>query len=86
VTVDDAQFESLLEQVRELHRLADELTPSSTRLHDNVRARLSWRDAPALPPEQRQLADEAVEVLAEPRLSSRQAQLLQQAFFGRRHV
>jgi hypothetical protein len=84
VTVDEVQFQSLLEQVRELHRLADELTSSSTRLHENVRARLSWRDPPELPPEQRKLADEVVEVLDEPRLSSHQARLLHQAFFGRR--
>jgi hypothetical protein len=83
VTVDDAEFQSLLEQVRELHRLADELSHSSTWLHANVRARLSWRDAPPLPPAQEKLADEVVELLDKPRLSSSQARKLHRAFFGR---
>ena len=84
VPIDDVQFQSLLEQVRDLHRLADELTPSSTRIHANVRARLSWDpDPPPLPPEERELADEVVEVLAKPRLSSWQARQLQRAFFGK---
>ena len=84
VPIDDVQFQSLLEQVRELHQLADELTPSSTRIHANVRARLSWdSDPPPLPPEQRELADEVVEVLEKPQLSSWQARQLKRAFFGR---
>jgi hypothetical protein len=84
VPVDDGEFQSLLEQVRELHQLADELTASSSRLHENVRARLSWEpDPPALPPEQRELADEVVEALAKPRLSSWQARRLRGAFFGK---
>jgi hypothetical protein len=83
VTVDDAEFQSLLEQVRELHRLADESTHTSTRLHANVHARLSWRGAPTLPPEQEKLADDVLEVLEEPRLSSSQARKLHRAFFGR---
>jgi hypothetical protein len=82
--VDDREFQSLLEQVRELHRLADELAPSKTRIEANVRARLSWDSDPApLPPEQRELADEVVEALAKPRLSSWQARQLQRAFFGK---
>ena len=85
VTVDGEKFESLLDQVRELHLLADELTYAKPRLHDNVRARLGWiRDRPpSLPPDQRQLADQAVEALTTPRLSSSQARRLEQAFFGR---
>ena len=84
VPIDDVQFQSLLEQVRELHQLADELTPSSTRIYANVRARLSWdSDPPPLPPEQRELADEVVEVLEKPQLSSWQARQLKRAFFGR---
>ena len=82
--VDDPQFQSLLEQVRELHRLADELTHSSSKgIHANVRARLSWNQPPVLPPEQTKLADEAVEMLGLPRLSPSQARQLQRAFFGK---
>jgi hypothetical protein len=84
VAVDDAPFQSLLDQVRELHRLSDELTRQNSRLHANVRARLSWgRDPPPLPPEQREIADEIVEILAKPQLSSSQSRQLQRAFFGK---
>lgn len=80
----DEEFQSLLDQVRDLHRLADEVTRERARIHANVRARLSWdRNAPVLPPEQRALADEVVEVLAKTRLSSTQSQTLQRAFFGK---
>jgi hypothetical protein len=82
--VDDREYQSLLAQVRELHQLADELTASSTRLEANIRARLNWDpDAPPLPPEQRDLADEVIEVLATPRLSSWQARQLRRTFFGK---
>lgn len=84
MSIDDEEFQSLLEQVRELHQLADELTHSKARIHANVRARLSWsQEAPALPPEQSKLADEVLEVLEQPRLSSSQARQLQRAFFGK---
>jgi len=84
VSIDDVQFQSLLEQVRELHQLADKLTHSNTRIHANVRARLNWDpQPPALPPEQRKLADEVVEVLEKTRLSSSQSRQLQRAFFGK---
>jgi hypothetical protein len=84
VSIDDAKFQTLLEQVRELHRLADEVTRESTRLHANVRARMTWdRNPPSLPPEQRKLADEVVEALSNPRLSSSQSRALQRAFFRR---
>jgi hypothetical protein len=84
VAVDDVQFQALLEQVRELHQLADELTRSSTRIHENVRARLSWaEEPPSLPSDQRELADKIVELLEQKRLSSSQARQLQRAFFGR---
>jgi hypothetical protein len=85
VTVDDTQFQSLVEQVRDLHRLADELTRDRTRLEANVRARLRWdeRGAPPLPGPQREIADEAVEILSKPRLSASQSKTLRQAFFGR---
>jgi hypothetical protein len=84
VSIDDPQFQSLLEQVRDLHRLADEVTRESSRIHANVRARMSWdRNPPTLPPEQRKVADDVVEALSTPRLSSSQSRLLQRAFFGR---
>jgi hypothetical protein len=84
VPIADDEFQSLLGQVRDLHRLADEVTREKTRIDENVRARLSWDpDPPVLPPEQRKLADEVVEVLAQPRLSSSQSRQLQQAFFRR---
>jgi hypothetical protein len=84
VSVDDAQFQSLLEQVRELHRLADQVARETTRIHANVRARLAReRDPPTLPPAQREIADEVVEILAKPRLSSSQSRQPQRAFFGR---
>lgn len=84
MSIDDVKFQSLLEQVRELHRLADEVTRESSRIHANVRSRMSWdRNPPTLPPEQRRVADEAVEALSNPRLSSSQARTLQRAFFGK---
>jgi hypothetical protein len=83
VPVDDETFQSLLEQVRDLHRIADELT-RSPRLHDHVRARLTWsRDVPPVPPEQRRLADEVVDVLGSRRLSATQSRKLHRAFFRR---
>lgn len=82
VPVDDTQFQSLLEQVRELHRLADEATRETTRIHANVRARLSWDpNPPPLPQVQRTIADEAVEILATAKLSSSQSRQLHRAFF-----
>ena len=84
VPVDDAQFRTLLEQVRELHKLADGLTRSSARIQANVRARLNWNpQPPSLPPEQLQVADVIVDLLEKPWLSSSQARQLQRAFFGR---
>jgi hypothetical protein len=83
MAVDDEHFESLLEQVRDLHRRADELT-RSPRLHEHIRARLSWsREVPSVPSDQRELADEAVDALASPRLSSVQSRRLRKTFFGR---
>ena len=82
--IDDADFEALLEQVRELHQLADELTRSSALIQANVRARLNWsHEAPPLPPDQSKIADEVLEALEKPRLSSSQARALQRAFFGK---
>lgn len=83
-TIDEEKFESLLDQVRELHRIADELTTERVRLHENVRARLSWsHDAPPLPREQRDVADKAVEALSAPRLTAAQSRRLYRAFFGK---
>ena len=82
--IDDVQFQTLLEQVRELNQLADELTRSRGRLDQHVRARLNWGwDPPFLPAEQVTIADEVIEVLTKPRLSSSQSRQLHRAFFGR---
>jgi len=85
VPVDDEQFQSLLEQVRDLHRLADELSREKVRFDAHVRARLRWdeRNAPHLPAGQRDLADEVVDVLSRPRLSSSQSRQLYRVYFGR---
>jgi hypothetical protein len=83
VALDDLQFESLLEQVRELHRLADEITHSA-RLREHIYARLEWsRDVPVIPDDQTKIADEVVDALKTPRLSSTQARRLHGAFFER---
>jgi hypothetical protein len=76
-------FQTLLEQVRDLHRRTDDLTRSKTRVHENIRARLSWNVPPSLPTDQRRLADEVVEVLSRPRLSTSQSRELYKAYFGR---
>jgi hypothetical protein len=82
VAVADTKFQSLLEQVRELHRLADEATRETTRIQANVRARLSWDpNPPPLPHVQRTIADEAVEILATAKLSTSQSRELHRAFF-----
>ena len=69
--------------MRDLHRRTDELTRSKTRVHENIRARLSWNVAPSLPTEQREIADEVVEALTQPRLSTSQSRLLYKTYFGR---
>lgn len=81
--VEEEAFETLLEQVRDLHRRTDEITRSKSRVHEHIRARLSWNDPPSLPADQRQLADEVVNALDTPRLSSRQAGKLWRAYFDR---
>ena len=60
-----SQFRTLLEQVRELHKLADGLTRSKCeRIQADVRARLNWNpQPPSLPPEQLQVADVIVDLL-----------------------
>ena len=83
LAIDDDVFQTLLEQVRELHRRTDEITRSKTRVHHNIRARLSWNDPPSLPSEQRKLADEVVDALDTPRLSSAQSRQLWRTYFGK---
>ncbi len=83
MAIDDELFQTLLEQVRELHRRTDELTRTKSRLHENVRARLNWSPAPSLPEAQREIADEVVEVLNRPRLSHSQSRELYRTYFGR---
>ena len=81
--IDDEGFESLLDQVRDLHRRTDELTRSKTRLHEHIRARMSWNEPPSVPPDQMLLADEVIEALETPRLSTTQTRRLWQTYFGR---
>ena len=82
--MDEEKFESLLDQVRDLHRVADELTRERVRLHAHVRARLTWdRNPPSLPREQREVADQAVDALTTPRLTAAQSRQLRRAFFGK---
>jgi hypothetical protein len=81
VPIEDVQFQAQLEQVRELHQLAHELS-HTPRIHSNVRARLyAYPNPPSLPQEQRELADAIVELIKNRRLSSRQAGQLERAFF-----
>jgi hypothetical protein len=83
LVMDDDPFQTLIEQVRDLHRRTDELNRSKAqRVHDNVRARLSWNAPPSLPADQRNLADEVVTALSTPRLSSAQARRLWRTYFG----
>jgi hypothetical protein len=42
---------------------------------------MNWSPAPSLPTEQRKLADEVVEALETPRLSSSQSRQLHRAYF-----
>jgi hypothetical protein len=82
VAVDDEVFQTLLEQMRGPHRRTDEITRSKGRVHENVRARLSWKDPPSLPAEQRELANEVVEALDSPRLSTMQLRQLWRTYVG----
>jgi hypothetical protein len=82
LAIDDELFQTLLEEVQELHRRTDQITRSRTRVHNNVRARLSLNDPPSLPSEQRELADEVVDALDTPRLSHVQSRQLWRAYFG----
>lgn len=81
--VDDEVFQTLLEQVQELHRRTDEITRSKARVHDHIRARLTWSDPPSIPLQQRELADQVVDVLGEVRLSTLQSKRLWREYFGK---
>ena len=83
MAIDDEVFQTLLEQVRELHRRTDEITSSKTRMHDHIRARLSWNVPPSLPSAQRDLADEVVAALGNARPSTVQSRQLWRAYFGK---
>ena len=83
MAIDDEVFQTLLEQVRELHRRTDEITRSKWMVQENVRARLSWNDPLSLPSEQRELADEVVNALDTPRLSPAQSRKLWRTYFGK---
>jgi hypothetical protein len=83
VGVDDVVFQTLLEQVQELHRRTDEITRSKARVHDHIRARLTWSDPPSIPAQQRELADQVVDVLGKPRLSTAQSRQLWREYFGK---
>jgi hypothetical protein len=80
--VDDEMFQALLDRVRSLHSRTGRLTRSTSRIHDNIRARLSWNVAPTLPDDQRRLADEVVEMLGWPRLAPSQSRQLYDTYFG----
>ena len=82
--MDSEPFQTLLEQVQDLHRRTDELNRSRARsVHDSIRAQLSWKTPPSLPRDQRNLADDVVEALSTRRLSSAQSRQLWQAYFGK---
>jgi hypothetical protein len=82
--VDDELFQTLIEQVRDLHRRTDELNRSKAQsVRESIRAQLSWKTPSSLPRDQRNLAHEVVEALSTPRLSSAQSRQLWQAYFGK---
>jgi hypothetical protein len=82
--MDDERFETLIEQIRDLHRRTDELSrPKVQSVHDSVRAQLDWKTPPSLPKDQRNLAEEIVEALNTPRLSSAQSRRVWRTYFGK---
>lgn len=84
MAIDDLHFQVMLKRAREFRRRIDELGSVSGPVIDaNVRARLRWNpQPPQLPPGQRQLADEILDLLKNPQLSTGQARELAQAFRG----
>ncbi len=84
LVVESEPFQTLIEQVRDLHRRTDQMNRSKARgVHENVRARLSWSVSPSLPDDQMNLADEVIEALSTPRLSRAQSRLLWRTYFGK---
>jgi hypothetical protein len=80
----DDEFGTMLARVRSYRRRVDELgSVSGPVILGSVRDRRRWRPADYLPPAQRELADEIVGLLEDPRLSALQAAQLERAFFGR---
>jgi hypothetical protein len=82
VAIDDVQYHAMLLRARELRRLVDELgSLSAPEVDASVLARLVGKPvADELPPGQRKLVDEIVELLQRPGLSSLQARGLAHAF------
>ncbi len=82
--MDNEPFQTLLEQVLDLHRRTDELNRSKARsVHESIRSQLNWNTPASLPRDQRNLADEVVEALTKPRLSTAQSRQLWRAYFGK---
>ena len=82
MAVDEVGFQRMLGRVREFHQRVSELGLSTSGIDANIRVRLhSHPHPPALPPGQTKLANEIVELLEDPRLSSWQTQQLERAFF-----
>lgn len=84
VPVPDDEFETMLARAKSFRRRVDEIgSVSGPVIVGNVRDRLRWRaDVETLPPAQGELADEILELLANPSLSPQQAHQLERAFFG----
>jgi hypothetical protein len=82
VPIDDVQYHAMLLRARELRRLVDELgSLTAPAIDASVDARLQRKPlADELPPGQRKLVDEIVEILERPGLSPMQVRALAQAF------
>ena len=82
VAVDDVQYHAMLLRARELRRVVEELGSLSTpAIHAGVDARLRGSEKNVeLPPGQRELVEEIVEILERPGLSPMQARALAHAF------
>ncbi len=82
VAVDDLEYHAMLLRARELRRVVEELgSLTAPAIRAGVDARLERKDeAYPLPPGQRQLVDEVVEILDRPGLSPLQARGLAHAF------
>ena len=82
LALDDIEYHKLLLRARELRRVVEELgSLTAPAIRAGVDARLERQDeAHPLPPGQRQLVDEVVEILDCPGLSALQARGLAHAF------